>query len=52
MRFAARGARDMDDGAREVRDARMAEALRRQAGRVHLHALLLAVAATPLLFLL
>ena len=45
--------RDLDDdGATEIRDADLAEALRRQARKVHVQALLLAAGVTAILFVL
>ena len=53
MRLAARGTRDLDDdGATEIRDADLADALRRQARKVHVQAVLLAAAATAVALVL
>lgn len=46
MRLAARGLRDLDGGAEPVRDAAERAAVARQARRVHVRALLTALAVT------
>ena len=47
MRLASRGTRDInDDGTTEIRDADLVAALRRQARKLHVQALILAALAT------
>ena len=52
MRLASRGQRDMDSGVEAIGDPALLGRVRRQAAKVHVQSLLLAVAVTAALLVL